>query len=1112
MLRRPTRIAGFICALAFAPLAAQPLAAAEKADKGKEKKPEPRLSAGTFAGFEFRNLGPALMSGRIADVALHPNDPNVWFVAVGSGGVWKTTNAGTTWKPVFDGEASYSIGCVTVDPSNPSIVWVGTGENVGGRHVGYGDGVYRSTDGGASWKNLGLKESQHVSKIVVHPSDSNTVWVAAQGPLWSKGGDRGLYKTTDGGATWKKVLGGGDYTGVTDVVLDPRAEAPGNATLYAATWQKHRIVAGYIGGGPESAVHKSTDGGETWTKLESGLPKGSLGKIGLAISPQNPDVVYAAIELDRRTGGVWRSADRGGSWEKRSDAVSGATGPHYYQELYASPHAFDRIYLVDVRVQISEDGGKTFRRMTERNKHSDNHVIVFRKDDPDYLLVGTDGGLYESFDLAENWKFVQNLPVTQFYKVAVDDDAPFYNVYGGTQDNSTQGGPSRTDNVAGIRTSDWFITVFADGHQPATEPGNPNIVYSEWQGGNLVRHDRKTGEIVYIQPQGEPGDEPDRFNWDSPILVSPHDPKRLYYASQRVFRSDDRGDRWRPVSGDLTNDVDRLKLRYQDRQWSYDAPWDLDAMSQYSTITSLAESPQAEGVLYAGTDDGLIQVSEDGGGSWRRIEVGSLPGVPASAFVNDIKADLFDSNTVYVALDDHKSGNFAPMLYASRDRGRSWRSIAGDLPARHLVWRVVQDHVKPELLFAATEFGIFFTVDGGAKWIELTGKLPTISFRDLAIQRRENDLVGASFGRGFFVLDDYSALRSIDETKLSSGALLFPPREAWWYVPRRPLGDSTPGPADQGAAHFVAPNPPFGAVFTYHLAEDRPTRAKKRQEAEKPLAEAGKDTPFPSFAELEAERRESAPALELVVRDAAGTIVRKIEAKASKGFQRVAWDLRHPASSAVTSTTSGGDDGFGDQGSLAAPGRYTATLVERADGATTELAGPVSFEVKPLRSGSLPGATGAEVAAFGLAIDRLQRQTSAAGETLDRAESRLELAAVALARSSGDAALASELHALRQKLYDLEVELGGEPRKNELSVPTPPTIGGRLGVASIGVGFSTYGPTPTHRRSLELAEQGYAAFAPKLKQLVEVEIPAFEKKLEAAGAPWTPGRPLPEVD
>jgi photosystem II stability/assembly factor-like uncharacterized protein len=672
----------------------------KKAQEGSEPEDDAKLAAGTFAGLGLRSIGPALMSGRIADIAVHPTDRSLWYVAVGSGGVWKTVNAGTTWESIFDGQPSYSIGCVTLDPTDPQTVWVGTGENVGGRHVGFGDGVYKSLDGGKSWKQMGLAASEHIGNIVVDPRDANVVYVAAQGPLWSAGGDRGLYKTTDGGATWERILGGGEYTGVNEVHMDPRDPD----TLYASTHQRFRTVAALVNGGPESGIHKSTDGGVTWRELTNGLPEEDMGKIGLAISPQNPDVVYATIELAYRKGGFWRSADRGETWEKRSDYVSGATGPHYYQEIFASPHKLDRVYAMDSDLNVTEDGGKTFVEVNEENKHGDNHALVFDPDDPDYLLNGSDGGVYESFDLGKSWKFVANLPVTQFYKVAVDYDEPFYNVVGGTQDNSTQHGPSRTDSANGIRNMDWMITVFADGHQPAIDPTNPDIIYSEWQQGNQVRHDRKTGEIVYIQPQPEPGDAPERWNWDSPILISPHDPARIYVASQRVWRSDDRGDSWRPISGDLSRHEDRLTLPMMGRVWSDDALWDLLAMSNFNNVTSISESPLVDGLFYAGTDDGLVQVTENGGQSWRRID--GLPGVPARAFVNDIKADLHDAGTVYVALDNHKEGDFAPYLLKSTDRGATWTSIVGDLPARHLVWRLVQDHVNPDLLFVGTEFGI----------------------------------------------------------------------------------------------------------------------------------------------------------------------------------------------------------------------------------------------------------------------------------------------------------------------------------------------------------------------------------------------------------------------
>ena len=730
---------------------------AQRKKKKVEKADEISLEA-----FKFRNIGPAFLSGRIADIAVHPDNGNVWYVAVGSGGVWKTENSGTTWSPIFDDQASYSTGCITIDPNDPARIWVGSGENVGGRHVGYGDGVYLSPDSGATWKNMGLKNSEHISKIVVHPNNSDVVWVASQGPLWKKGGERGVYKTTNGGKNWKRVLGNSEWTGATDLLIDPNDPQ----ILYAATWDRHRTVAAYMGGGPGSGIHRSTDGGETWEKLSNGLPKSNMGKIGLALSHQQSNVVYAAIELDRTQGGVYRSADGGSSWSKMSDTVSGGTGPHYYQELYASPHKFDRLYLMNVRVLTSEDGGKSFTQLKEEKKHSDNHAMVFKKDDPNYLMIGTDAGIYESFDLAQNWRYIKNLPLTQFYKVAVNNAEPFYSIFGGTQDNGSVGGPSATDERQGIANKHWYKTLFADGHQSATDPVHNDIIYAETQQGGLHRIDLTTGEPVLVQPQAQEGDPYERFNWDAPILVSPHNPARLYFASYRVWKSESRGDDWEPISGDLTRNEERIELPIMGRQQSWDNPWDVGAMSNYNSITSLSESPVKEGVLFAGTDDGYIQISQNGGQQWNQIPVTKL-GLPNRSFVNDIKADLFDSNTVYVVLDNHKEGDFNPYIYKSTDLGVSWKSISSNLPKRTLVWRIVQDHVNKNLLFAATEFGVYVSLNAGAAWQKLPGT-PTLPFRDLTIQKRENDLVAASFGRGFLRLRRLQCFTRNDPRKLKA--------------------------------------------------------------------------------------------------------------------------------------------------------------------------------------------------------------------------------------------------------------------------------------------------------------------------------------------------------
>jgi len=1053
-----------------------------------------------FSGLAMRNIGPAFMSGRIADIAINPEDDNMWYVAVGSGGVWKTENAAITWTPIFDNQTSYSIGCVTLDPQNPNIVWVGTGENVGGRHVGYGDGIYKSEDGGATWSNMGLKLSEHISKIIVHPDNSNIIFVAVQGPLWKSGGERGFYKSVDGGLTWKKTLGDEEYTGVTDILIDPRNPD----RLYAASWQRHRNVAAYMGGGPNTALYRSEDGGDTWKKLANGLPNGRMGKIGIAISPQQPDVVYAAIELERRSGGVYRSENRGESWTMMSETVSGGTGPHYYQELCASPHAFDRIYLMDVRIRVSDDGGKTFKRLNEQYKHSDNHAMAFRADDPDYLLVGTDGGLYESFDLAENWRFIENLPLTQFYKVALDDTEPFYSVYGGTQDNNTQGGPSRTDTRHGIMNSDWKVILGGDGHQPATEPGNPAIVYAQSQQGYLSRIDMTTSEVVSIRPQPGIDDPDERWNWDSPILVSPHSPTRLYFASQRVWRSDDRGDSWKPVSGDLTKNQERIELPIMGKQQSWDAHWDLYAMSNYNTITSLSESPIKEGLIYAGTDDGFIQVTEDGGASWKKIEITSLPGVPATAFVNDIKADLFDENTVYVVLDNHKFGEFKPFIFKSENKGKSWISISGNIPDRTLTWRIVQDYVKPDLLFAATEFGIYFTINGGEKWIKITGGLPTISFRDLAIQRRENDLVGASFGRGFYILDDYSALREVTEKQLSEEATLFPTRKAWWYIPKPVISFGERG--SKGAELFQVPNPPYGAVFTYYLGQNYKTKKQERMELEKKLKD--ENVSFPGWDVLEDEKRQDAPQILITIKDDQDNVIRQFSGPVGKGFHRVAWDLRKSSTQAINvDRVTPGDQ---PAGLYAGPGIYTATISKKIDGVITELSQPISFEVEKLYDGALKGPTDDELADIYLRLEKLRRAFTAVDPAMDDIKKQLNAMEASLGSVPGaEADLGEKIYTLKQDVYDLDEQLNGKTTRGEVGETTPLSIMSRLNVAWSATYGSTYGPTKTHLDNVQVAEQQFDNIRMQIEDIRMNRIPAIEDQLIEAGAPWMRGQPIP---
>jgi len=1089
-----------IAALAAVSLCAQTFA--------QDEDSEPGFNEATFKGLEFRGIGPALMSGRISDIVLHPENNSIWYVGVGSGGVWKTTNAGTTWEPIFDNEDAYSIGSITIDANNPSTVWVGTGENVSGRHVGYGSGIYRSRDAGANWENMGLGDSQHIGMIRIDPRDSDTIFVAAQGPLWSGGGDRGLYKSTDGGGSWRKVLGDGlgntelddQYTGVSEVHMDPRDPD----VMYAVSWQRQRNVAVVMDGGPGTGIHKSVDGGETWRQLTEGLPEDMMGKTGVAVSPQNPDVVYATIELDNRTGGFWRSADGGESWEKMNEYLSGGTGPHYYQELFASPHQFDRVYQMDVQMHMTENGGKDFTDLRHETKHSDHHAMAFRPDDENYLIVGTDGGIYETFDLGKTWRFVSNLPITQFYKVAVDYDEPFYNIYGGTQDNNSQGGPSRTNDISGIRNADWFITLFADGHQSAVDPTNPDIVYAEWQQGNLSRYDRRTGENVYIRPQAREGEAPDRFNWDSPILISPHDSKTIFFASQRVWRSDNHGDSWTPISGDLTRNENRVRQPIMGRTWSYDAPRDLYAMSQYNTITSLSESPLVAGLVYAGTDDGLIQITEDGGQTWTTVD--DLPGVPDRFFVNDIKADLHDPDTVYVVVDDHKGGDFSPYILKSDNRGRSWRSISSNLPERHVLWRVVQDHVKPGLMFLGTEFGVFFTVNSGGAWTRLKGGSPNMSFRDLVIQKRENDLVGATFGRSFYVLDDYSPLRDVDDALLAGGNALFPVRDALWYVPKSALRCSEPMcKSSQGDSYFTAPNPDFGATFTYYLAEGFKSSKDTRREAEKKREAENQNVTAADWGTILREDREDAPAIVFTVTNSRGGIVRQIEASAEAGFHRVAWDLRFPTLQPWSPEEE--EDYFGGGGVLVVPGTFSVKMQVRNDGVLTDLGEPRDFDVVSIRPDPvLPGSSQEQRVIFEVQVDELSRASGGTVASIDEVIAELDAVKETLERSLTDGSLYELANSIQQNLKIQRDRIGGNEKRDMYLDPDEMTVDARLWHAGFVFSAGAYGPTPEQRESLRIARALYDDIVADLRTLVDEEYAGLKQAMDTARVPWTPGR------
>lgn len=1063
------------------------VAQAKKSDKDTTD----YLSSKTFTGLKMRLVGPALTSGRIIDLAIHPTDKSYWFVAVACGGVWKTTNAGTTFQPVFDKQGSFSIGCVTFDPSNPSTVWVGSGENNSQRSVSYGDGVYKSMDGGKSWKNMGLKKSEHIGKIIVDPKNSQVVYVAAQGPLWGPGGDRGLYKTTNGGDSWEHVLKISDNTGVSDLAMDPRD----NNVLYASSYQRRRHVWTLINGGPEGAIYKSTDAGKNWFKLTEGLPGGDVGRIGLAISPVNPDVVYALIEA-AEGGGFYRSVDRGATWEKRFDYKS--TSAQYYQELFCDPKDVDRIYSMDTYMQVSEDGGKTWTRMSNNHRHVDDHALWIDPDNTNHLLIGGDGGLYETYDRGVNFRFFQNLPVTQFYRVATDNSEPFYYVYGGTQDNNTWGGPSRTTNSGGITNDDWFLVVGGDGYQAQIDPTDPNIVYGEWQYAGLVRMDRKSGEVMFIQPQPEKGEEL-RWNWDTPLLLSSHSHTRLYISANRVFRSDDRGNTWKAISPDLTRQIDRNKLPVMGKIWHADAVAKNASTSFFGNIVSFAESPKNENLLFVGTDDGLIQITEDGGKNWRRMD--KFTGVPDTTYVSDLLASQHNESVVYATFDNHKNNDFKPYVLKSMDKGRTWTSIRGNLPDNGAVYTIAEDHVNPNLLFAGTEFGVYFSIDGGKKWIQLKGDMPIIAVRDLQIQRRENDLVVGTFGRGIYILDNYVPLRELNADMLYNESALFSVKDALLYMP-----DYSREKYDQGEMFWRGKNPDFGATFTYYLKQDIKTKKDLRKEAEAEAEKSKKPVPYPSMEELRAEDEELAPYLIFTVTDVSGQVVRKLHAPAKAGMNRITWDLRYPDVSPITDKTETNKNA----GMPVLPGQYKIAMAKFVNGVITPLAGPVEFTVKPLHNTTLPAKDRKALVEFQRKVARLQQAVMGATSVLDESINRMKMIEKAVFSTPGASyAMIEKIRKIKQDLADLHRSINGDKTKDKRNENQTPAVNDRLTYILWGTWEVTSDPTTTQVEAYRIASEEFAPLLARLKTVVESDIRGLESELDRLDAPWTPGR-LPD--
>jgi len=754
-----------------------------------------KIDSGTFGAIEARALGPATMSGRIEAVDGVNSDPRIVYVGSAGGGVWKTINGGDTFKPVFE-KYSQSIGAIAVDQAHPETVWVGTGESDTRNTVSIGTGIYKTVDGGENWQLMGLEKSERISRIAVDSSNSDIVYAAVPGHLWDASEDRGLYKTADGGKTWQRILYVNSDTGCSDVVLDPQEPK----IVYATTWQFRRKPYFFTSGGPGSAIHKSVDGGKTWTKLTNGLPDGDLGRIAIAVAPSRTSVLYATVEAKKTA--LYTSEDMGASWKKVSTDINVQVRPFYFSHLYVDPKDHRRVYKPGFNLTMSADGGETFT-VLGNSTHSDHHALYINPVNPTNLLLGTDGGLYVSWDRGYNWRHMRNLPVSQFYHVSYDMQLP-YDVYGGLQDNGSWVGPSQAVN--GVQNKDWLNVGFGDGFYVWADPSDNNIVFSEFQGGKILKFDKTTKDLKEVAPFAKEGQPKLRFNWNTPIEVSEKNPHAMYVGAQYVFRTTNKGESWEQISPDLTTN-DKEKQRQED---SGGITIDNSTAENHCTVFTISASPMDENLIWAGTDDGNLQVTRDGGKTWTNV-VSHVPGLPAATWVSSVEASRFDPAVAYATFDGHQTGDMKTYVFKTSDYGQSWKSISTD-SIKSYAHVVREDPVNPNLLFVGTELGLYLTIDGGQQWAQFTGNFPPVSVRDLTIHPRDSDLLIATHGRGIYIVDDITPLRKINEQILDSKLAFLETRPAQIRFPR--ISQDFPGDDE-----FVGSNTPEAAWITYYLKD-----------------------------------------------------------------------------------------------------------------------------------------------------------------------------------------------------------------------------------------------------------------------------------------------------